>query len=276
MLLKPPNNLRVKNLLPNIDGASFAHTLSWSKVVGVSSYNIYRSFVPYGPFELINSVIFEGYTDTSVPFIYDTEVYYRVSSINSQGEGLLTEPQADEDNLAYNQSNITDKIPTGSNPKFLPGVNPMPSDFMRKYQFNMIRRKLIWQLDDIGEQVWLFKRVQPNPADQNDNREYGRNSDYYPAIKIKVRMVSANETKLMAEYGFRRERIPRSWSLWTPRLNDRDIMVDRKNRRYEIINVTPHYFKGLQISHQDFEMIELPFTDDAYKNPQLNIEGNTL
>jgi hypothetical protein len=23
-------------------------------------------------------------------------------------------------------------------------------------------------------------------------------------------------------------------------------------------------------------MIELPFTDDAYKNPQLNIEGNTL
>lgn len=276
MLLKFPENIRVKNLLPGIEGGSFAHTLTWRKVNGVSNYNIYRSFIPYGSFENIASVAYEGYTDTSLPFSYDSEVYYRISSVNIQGEGLQSEPVNDEDSLIYNTTNITGKMPTGSKSSFLPGVNPMPSDFMRRYQFSMIRRKLLWQLEDASEPVYLFKRKQPDPANLEDTREYGRNADYFEPLKILVRMISFAETKLLAEYGYRRNRIPRSWTIWTPRLNDHDIIVDCKNRRYEIMNVTPHYFKGLQISHQDFDMQELPYTDIAYKNPQLNIEGRPI
>lgn len=278
MLPSFPKDLRVKNLLPGIDGSSFAHALTWKRVNGVSNYNVYRSYIPYGSFESIASVSIEGYTDTSLPFLYDSEPYYRISSVNYQGEGLPCEPQSDENNLIYNSTIHThpDKTPAGSNPSYNPNVNPMPSDMMRRYQFNMIRRKALWQLEDIGEDVWLFKRKQPNPANIDDTREYGRETDYYPAIKILVRMVSFAETKLQAEYGFRRDKIPRSWTVWVPRINDHDIIVDRKNRRYEVRSVTPHYFKGLQISHQDFDMLELPFTDQAYKNAQLRIEGSPL
>jgi len=279
MLLSFPKNIRVKNLLPGIEGGSFAHNITWSSVNGASEYNVYRSLVPYGDFELIGSTEYEGITDVSQEFILDSEPQYRVSTVNGQSqEGSLSEPQCDENNLIYNTTVHThrDSLPTGSKPNYRPGINPMPSDFMRRYQFTMIRRKLLWQLEDIGDYVWLFKRVQASMNNVSDGREYGRRTDYYTSIKILIRMVSFEETKRMAEYGLRRDRIPRSWTIWTPRLHNGDVVIDAKNRRYEIKGVTPHYWKGLQISHQDFDMIELPYTDYAYKNPQLRVEGNPL
>lgn len=279
MLLKFPENIRVKNLLPGIEGGSFAHALTWKKVNGVSRYNVYRSLVPYGNFDLIESPTIEGATDVNQSFLYDSEPYYRISTVNaSSEEGPLSEPIADEDNLIYNTTNITMKLPTGSTPKFLPGVNPMPGDFMRRYQFSMIRRKLLWQLEDVGVKVWYFARKGIDPSNAENTRAYGRGAgaEYYSPIKILIRMISINETKLMNDYGFRRNRLPRSYTIWTPRIHDHGIMIDEKGRRYEVTAVTPHYFKGLNISHQDMDLIELPYNDDAYRNPQLNVEGQPL
>lgn len=277
MLLKFPSNIRVRNLLPSIDGGTFAHSLTWGHVNGVSTYNIYRDLVPYGTPTILASTPIDGMTDATCPFVYDSSPWYRISTVNSANEeGILSEPQTDNDNLAYNTTNITGKIPTGNKTSFLSGVQPMASDFMRRQQFAMIKRKLLWQLEDLGESVWLFKRKQANPNDIDDTREYGRNADYYEPIKILVRMVSIAETRLMAEYSYRREKIPRSWTIWCIPLHNKDIIIDRRNRRYEVQNVTEHYWKGLQISHIDLDMFLLPETDSVYKNPQLNIEGKTL
>ena len=88
-----------------------------------------------------------------------------------------------------------------------------------------------------------------------------------------MRFVSANEGKVIKEYGLLRERLPRSYTIHTPILADRDIIRDRNNKIYEILDVTKHYYRGALITHQDFSMREIDLLDKSYLNEQLKAPG---
>jgi hypothetical protein len=138
---------------------------------------------------------------------------------------------------------------------------------MRNF-FLEIRRRDLWLLEQDGGEVWLFKRKWPleNPTTEEEldrPDQVARRGQYFDPIKIKVRLVSAVQSKNLVEYGLRREKIPRSWTIWTPRIQNMDIIVDSQNRRYQVNNITAHNWRDL-ITHQDFDVQLLEITDQAY------------
>jgi fibronectin type 3 domain-containing protein len=60
--------------------------LSWAASIGASSYNVWRSTTPGGPYASIASGVVAAFTDTNVTV--GTTYYYAVSAVNTVGEGL--------------------------------------------------------------------------------------------------------------------------------------------------------------------------------------------
>ena len=223
--------------------------------------------------------------------IVDTDIYYRVSAVNVFGESTLSEPQTHVNSIEYQnrgEDTYTDskefvndphanRYPTGRQDVSYQGVNILPSNILRRYQFNTMLRKHLWLLEDTGEYVYLIKRKQTNIQTGQYDRGYSREDrvDFFEPVKIKMRMVSANETKNIKEQGLAYERAPRSWTLYTPKLADGDIVIDRENRRYEVQNVTTHTWRSSR-TFQNFDIKQLEKTDKIYTHPQLNIEGRRL
>jgi len=260
-LLSAPKNIKVSNLLNG------KVTITWNSKLGATGYNIYRNYLPYGTFTKLNStpILGNSYTDTDLKVLYEIDPYYSISAINVYGEGERSYPYTHDyiQNFAV-KKHFTDK--DGINVKFKPGVFPLPSNLQMEYYMNEIRRRNIWLLEQDGSDAWLLKRKQPEVDNEESEREYGRRTEYWlPAIKIKVRFISIEETKSIKEYGLYRKRAPRSWTIWTPLLHNKDIIIDRQNRRLEVTNVTPHYWRELIVMHQDFDLIEIEKTDEIYK-----------
>ena len=77
---------------------------------------------------------------------------------------------------------------------------------------------------------------------------------YHNPMVIKIVFPPANRTGVSYEEGVRKEFKPRPWTIHTPLLNDRDLLVQRTSGiRFEIMNVTPVMFRGL-VMHQEFDM----------------------
>jgi hypothetical protein len=283
MALNPPSSVIVRNAL-YVQQTGLTETqviVSWTPINGVSGYNIYRNLTPYGDFTQLNLAGLIGATsflDTDVPFIIDTDPYYAITSVNVFGESLPSQPLTYENPKAWSGSpfgdiNLPNTVAGGTIPGSLTiGASkllPICTTATTPYFFKEVRRRGLWLLEQDGADVWLFKRKMKE-INQDTSEDYARNATvlFYPAIKIKVRIVDTKALKELANYGFRRQNIPRSYTVWTPRLVDHDIVLDSEGRLYEITNVTGYYWRQ-QITHQDFEMRMMERTDDAYTNPTL-------
>jgi hypothetical protein len=282
MPLVPPSSVIVQNTL-YVQQVGLTETqclVSWTPVNGISGYNVYRNLTPYGSFQLMNSSLIgtTNFLDTDVPFIIDTDPYYSVTSVNLFGESSPSPPLTYENPQAWVTSpfgslQLTNTVANGTIAGSLTiGADPiLPTCITATtpYYFNQVRQRNLWLLEQDGSDVWLFKRLMKE-INQDSNEDYARNATvlYFPAVKIKVRIVDTKALKELATYGFRRQNVPRCYTIWTPRLHDHDIIIDSEGRIYEILNVTGYYWRQ-QITHQDFEMRMMERTDDAYTNPNL-------
>jgi hypothetical protein len=252
--------------------------LYWDALNGVSGFNVYRNYTPYGDFTKLNVSLIQStsFLDSNVPIIIDTDPYYSVTSVNLLGESPPSNPITYENLPAFDVSPFGDMNMTFTAPQTKISTVTIesrsgmyPTNIQQKFFFEEIRRRNMWLLEQDGGDFWLFKRQQKE-INANTEEDYGRADTvtYFNPIKIRVRYYNMAALKELATYGLRKQRVPRSWTIWTPRLHDRDILIDRENRRFEILNVTPYFQRDL-ITHQDFEMNELERTDLAYKHPQL-------
>jgi len=265
----PPTKVVVRNLLK----ADRSIAVLWESLNGLSGINVYRNYVPYGTFTKINPSLLApgltGFIDSNAAIIDDTDPYYCVSLVNASGEGPLSPPVTYEplDNF---QRDPFVGYPESPQLQVVAPAGNLPTNLQMQYYFHEIRRRDLWLLEQDGGYCWLFKRNWPSQTPQTAEEldrydQFAREGQYFPPIKIKVRFVSAEQNKVLAEYGLRREKIPRSWTIWTPLIHDHDVIIDSRGRRFEVTSVTPHYFRDL-ITHQDFDLRLLESTDEAYKN----------
>lgn len=166
----------------------------------------------------------------------------------------------------------------------IPDIYLGDESMMEEY-FNEIRRRTLALLMNDGENVKLLVRrtsgdrcpywsdeMQQCPKPLNPETlcyNTGWIGGYIPPIDIKIRFVPAGQTVTIYENGLRREFEPRSWTIWTPFLHDRDVIVTAQNKRYEVLNVTKvPLWRGL-ITRQEFSLKEV-LPDDPVMQISVN------
>lgn len=302
MILTFPDKILVENLCQGVQGK---YKISWSPNPLATSYKIYRNRVPYGPAELIAETSDLEYIDTQFEVIDNTECYYRVSSIMPSGsesdesdigsviESELSRYQGAPNTTEYMEttagtwtdSNNTrwdphdNKYPNGESSYI--GTNYLPLNVLRRYQFNKILRDELWILQDCGEPCYLIKkkRVNYETDTEDDDRRVGRKNivQYYEPLIIWAHIASPGQTHLITYRGTALEKNSRSWTIYTPKLQDGDIIITKDNKRWEIQNVTYQRSWRGSVTFQSFDIKAFPVTDPIYSHPQLkNVDGSVL
>lgn len=302
MILTFPDKILVENLCQGVQGK---YKISWSPNPLATSYKIYRNRVPYGPAELIAETPDLEYIDTQFEVIDNTECYYRVSSIMSSRnesdesnigsviESELSRYQGAPNTTEYMEttagtwtdSNNTrwdphdNKYPNGESSYI--GTNYLPLNVLRRYQFNKILRDELWILQDCGEPCYLIKkkRVNYETDTEDDDRRVGRKNivQYYEPLIIWAHIASPGQTHLITYRGTALEKNSRSWTIYTPKLQDGDIIITKDNKRWEIQNVTYQRSWRGSVTFQSFDIKAFPVTDPIYSHPQLkNVDGSVL
>lgn len=291
MILTYPDKILVENLCHGTQGK---YKISWSKSPLATSYNIYRSRTPYGNCDLIGNTANLFYIDTDFDVIDGTECYYRVSAVRAlpteSDEYTLTESELSRFQSAPNtteymetsagtwtDSNNTrwdphdNKYPNGESSYI--GTNYLPLNVLRRYQFNKILRDELWILQDCGEPIYLIKKKRVNYSEdrEDDDRRVGRKNivQYYKPIIIWAHLASPGQTHVVTYRGAALEKNSRSWTIYTPQLQDGDIIISKDNKRWEIQNVTFQRSWRGSTSWQQFDLKEFPVTDPIYTHPQL-------
>lgn len=291
MILTFPDKILVQNLC---QGTLGKYKISWSANPLATSYKIYRNRVPYGEAELITITSDLEYTDENFPIIDGTECFYRVSSVDSNNnESPLSRYQSAPNTTEYMEtsagtwtdSNNTrwdphdNKYPNGESSYI--GTNYLPLNVLRRYQFNKIVRDELWILQDAGVKVGLFKkkRVNYDVDTEDDNRRVGRKEivQFYDPIIICAHIASPGQTHIITYKGAALEKNSRSWTIYTPILNDGDIIICKDNSRWEIQNVTRQVSWRGSVTWQSFDLKALAITDPVYSHPQLvNFDSTQL
>lgn len=291
MLLTYPDNILVMN---KCQGTQGEYKIQWDPSPLAQSYNIYWSRVPYGKFELLDNTENTYYEHTEFDVIDGTECYYKVSSVRNGRESELSRPQTAQNTSEYinnsggtwiDTNNMlfdphTNKYPT-TNDKTYKGVNYLPLNVLRRYQFNKIQRDEMWILQDRGELVWLIKQKRTNytQPDEDDARRIGNSEivQYYEPIKICVALASPNQTHTVVKGGMIFEKNTRSWTIYTPRIDDNDIIIDKENNRWQVQNVTRQKsFRG-SVTWQQFDVIQVGINSPIYNNEIIkNVNGLEL
>lgn len=291
MLLTYPDNILVMN---KCQGTQGEYKIQWDSAPLAQSYNIYWSRVPYGKFELLDNTENTYYEHTEFDVIDGTECYYKVSSIRNGRESELSRPQTAQNTSEYinnsggtwiDTNNMlfdphTNKYPT-TNDKTYKGINYLPLNVLRRYQFNKIQRDEMWILQDRGELVWLIKQKRTNYSqpDEDDARRIGNSEivQYYEPIKICVALASPNQTHTVVKGGMIFEKNTRSWTIYTPRIDDNDIIIDKENNRWQVQNVTKQKsFRG-SVTWQQFDVIQVGINSPIYNNEIIkNVNGLEL
>lgn len=291
MLLTPPDNILVQNLC---QGQKGSYKISWNLQPLAEKFRVYRNRVPYGEAELIATTSDLEYIDENFPIIDGTECFYRVSSVDSNNnESSLSRYQSAPNTTEYMEtsagtwtdSNNTrwdphdNKYPNGESS--YTGTNYLPLNVLRRYQFNKIVRDELWILQDAGEKIGLFKKKRVNYSidTEDDNRRLGRKDivQFYDPIIICAHIASPGQTHIVSYRGAALEKNSRSWTIYTPKLNDGDIIICKDNSRWEIQNVTYQRSWRGSITFQSFDLKALPITDPVYSHPQLvNFDSTQL
>ncbi len=139
------------------------------------------------------------------------------------------------------------------------------------------REKLI--LDIGGEKVKLLKRKwegtrcsicwdevrKTGEADCEACFGTGIEGGYYPAIDIVISLVNpAVKVIEIQDHGMRRTVAPRSWTLWEPQLQNKDLVFTKQGEGLWILNVTPTLWRGL-VLHQNFDTDTIEHSNVIYK-----------
>ena len=293
MILSFPDKILVENLC---QGTLGKYKISWSASPLATSYNIYRSRIPYGTAELIANTTELSYIDEDFEIIDGTDCYYRVSSVRTipiesdESDEVSTESELSRFQSAPNtteymettagtwtDSNNTrwdphdNKYPNGESSYI--GTNYLPLNVLRRYQFNKIVRDELWLLQDRGEPIYLIKKKRVNYSDdrEDDDRRVGRKNivQYYKPIIIWASIASPGQTHIATYRGAAIEKNTRSWTIYTPRLDDGDIIITKDNKRWEIQDVVYQRSWRGSVTWQQFTPKEFPVTDPIYTHPQL-------
>ena len=283
MLLTFPDKILVENLCKGHKGK---YKISWSASPLASKYKIYRNRVPYGPAELITMTSGLECVDENFEVIDGTECYYRVSSVMEDGtESQMSRYQGAPNTTEYMEttagtwtdSNNTrwdphdNRYPNGESSYI--GTNYLPLNVLRRYQFNKIVRDELWLLQDRGEPVYLIKkkRVNYETNTEDDDRKVGRKDfvQYFSPIVIWSSIASPGQTHIATYRGTALEKNTRCWTIYTPKLEDGDIIITKDNKRWEIQNVTYQRSWRGSVTWQAYDLKALPITDPAYVHPQL-------
>lgn len=306
MILTYPSNILVENLT---QGETGNYKISWSPSVLATGYNVYRSKVPYGNMaELIAENINElFYEDDTVEVIEGITYYYAVSSVRiidgttkesgrsrwqtAQNTNEYMSPEKgtwlDTNNMIYDPH--SNKFPTSNQEQNYRGVNFLPLNVMRRTQFNYIQRHEMWILQDRGEPVYYFKRKKVNysePDEDDDRRVTARGTrlttesplvEFYEPIIIFAALASPGMTHDVNVSGAVMQKQTRSWTLYTPLVEDKDILIDKENKRWEIQDVVRQRSWRGATTWQIFNIKGLNVTDPVYNHPQLkDVDGTKL
>lgn len=301
MLLLPPDNILVENLCQGISGC---YKITWNKQPLANKFRIYRSRIPYGEAELLAETTDLFYVDEDFEVIDGTDCYYRVSSVrklfsdSDESDEIIKESELSRFQSAPNtteymetsagtwtDSNNTrwdphdNKYPNGESSYI--GTNYLPLNVLRRYQFNKILRDELWILQDRGELVYFIKkkRVNYETDTEDDDRRVGRKNivQYYDPIIICASIASPGQTHIVSVRGAALEKNTRCWTIYTPKLDDGDIIITKDNKRWEIQNVTHQRSWRGSDTWQAFDLKAFPVTDPIYTHPQLkNVDGTFL
>lgn len=292
----PSPKFRVQNLLNRTKTYGSARKIIWNKVGRADKYNIYRSYIPYGKFTLLATVSGDTteYIDESVGIISNNDFedledltvntwrgwYYRLSAVRANGEeGYISDPYSDQEATLLNNPPFGSyQVGDGKEFKYC-GSSPLPDEDDTSV-FLEIRNRDLNILQRDGQWVWYFKQRAegqrcPYWVDTLHQCKNGKNcpvchgtglaqGGYYDPVKILVRLVGSNRTLKQYQHGLQIEYQARSWTVWTPILANRDIIVTNDGRRYEILDVTPSIIRGGVITKQDFNIKEKMPEDFVY------------
>lgn len=291
MLLLYPDNILVANKCQGTQGKYLIH---WDPSPLAQSYNIYWSRVPYGKFDFLANTQDVYYEHSDFDVIDGTVCYYKISSIRNGKESELSRPQTAQNTSEYIDNSSGTWIDTNNmlfdphtnkyaetNDKTYKGVNYLPLNVLRRYQFNKIQRDEMWILQDRGELVWLIKQKRTNYSqpDEDDARRIGNSEivQYYEPIKICVALASPNQTHTVVKGGMIFEKNTRSWTIYTPRIDDNDIIIDKENNRWQVQNVTRQKsFRG-SVTWQQFDVMQVGINSPIYNNETIkNVNGLEL
>lgn len=300
MLLIYPDNILVENLCQGYQGQ---YRISWKANPLANFYRVYRNRVPYGQAELIVETPELFYIDKDFEVIDGTECYYRVSSVMGDVDIDASDENIKESELSRYQGapNTTEYMETtagtwtdSNNTRWDPhdnkypngessyiGTNYLPLNVLRRYQFNKIVRDELWLLQDRGEPIYLIKKKHVNYDidTEDDDRRVGRKNivQYYEPIIIWASIASPGQTHIVSVRGAALEKNTRSWTIYTPKLVDGDLIITKDNKRWEVQNVTYQRSWRGSVTWQAFDLKAFPVTDPIYSHPQLkNVDGSVL
>ena len=298
MLLTPPDNILVQNLC---QGQKGCYKITWNFQPLAEKFRIYRSRIPYGQAELIGETSDLYFIDKDFQIIDGTECYYRVSSVMGSDSDESDEVIESELSRYQGAPNTTEYIETAAgtwtdsnNTRWDPhdnkypngessyiGTNYLPLNVLRRYQFNKIVRDELWLLQDRGEPIYLIKKKRVNYSEdrEDDDRRVGRKNivQYYSPIVIWASIASPGQTHIATFKGSAIERTTRSWTIYTPRLDDGDIIITKDNKRWEIQDVVYQRSWRGSVTWQQFTPKVFPVTDPIYIHPQLKcVDGSVL
>lgn len=253
-------------------------TWSASGTTGVTGYVVYRSAIPYGTFTLlttITSIATLFYTDTP-PILPVNVWYYKVAEWNgTSAGGLPTYGVTFIDNQTWDADPFTQTT--------LP--NLYPSNVDMDFWFDEIKRRNLWLLEQDGEAMKLLKRRYegtkcPHVTDEAEqcpyplgkpkgtNACYGTNyiGGYYDNLDIKVRRINTGQFIKITPVGFRLDMLPRFWTIYAPRIDTGDLLVDQQNRRWEVLSSDITSVRGRNL-HQEMEVVLKMPRDIVYSIP---------
>ena len=100
---------------------------------------------------------------------------------------------------------------------------------------------------------------------------------YYEPIIIWSSIASPGQTHIVTYRGAALEKNTRCWTIYTPRLNDGDLIITKDNKRWEVQNVTYQRSWRGSVTWQAYDLKAFPVTDPIYSHPQLkDVDGSVL
>ena len=233
-------------------------------------YNIYRRPVPYGItiVDKVNTslVVTNEYTETP-PLILNNEWFYWIT----QEKGIEESSFQTEGVTWLPYTSFTGQ--TDLNYPYL------PDNIGMDFYFDEIKRRHIWILYNDGEDITFYKRrwsgtrcscVQETGEAGNFNClecfGTGIKGGYYFGYTIKIRYGDLPRRLVRFESGgLEIQHRPPSWTLWTPKLAEHDLVVrfNTGGSRYDVNDIRQSEWRGLPL-HQEFDLEELLPSDPRF------------
>lgn len=254
----------------------------------------------------VNSQTFE-FVDTTQSLVatnepetletYETEItnithfvpFYsiRAFTIDTEGNEILGDPSpwvSEEDSRWSCDDTYQNPYMVGTMPLAYCNMKyGLPTGKYDQEVLGIIRQQALLKLMKLGQWVWWFKRKVygrkcPNVDIDNGKCAYGDKCQicygtdliggYYDPIMIKMVIIYGNRTDVYENLGVRAYRQAQSWTVWQPKIANRDVFVMANGKRCEITEVTPSSpYRGGISNRYDFKYREFEPDHIIYKLP---------